>query len=104
VETSVTRAVSEAMTQIHTDISKVSDTITRLEGKFSSFSTDVTSKVEAQSNRINTMEEQLSHLQSEIEDMKTLKDSTMKLLTENILQKENWSTIWFSRLESIVFA
>src|SRR6218665_1575866 len=62
VETSVTRAVSEAMTQIHSEISKVSDTITSLEGKFSSLSTDVTSKVEAQSNRINTMEEQLVHL------------------------------------------
>src|SRR6218665_1825674 len=35
------------MTEIHTEISKVSDTITSLEGKFSSFSTDVTSKVEA---------------------------------------------------------
>src|SRR6218665_3002832 len=34
------------------------------------------------------MEEQLTHLQSEIEDMKTLRDSITKLLTENILQKK----------------
>ena len=103
METSVSRAINDAMIKIHNEIYKVSHSISSLEWKFSSLSTDVTCKITAQSNRIDIMEEQIVPLQSEIEDMKTIKDSTKKLLAENILHK-TWLTIWTSRPDTIVFA
>lgn len=84
VATSVSSAVNEAMTKIQTEITKISDNIISLESKFSSLSSDVTSKIVDQSNRLNSLEDQLTHLQNESEDMK---ETTIKLLKENSLQK-----------------